>query len=242
MYNVVLYGSLGLAATSWFKFFAVVSHQFVLILVIQTFCAISHIFLSAIPSKLAAWFPKNEEWIISGLTIFCNSSGIVLNFISLMVINASTDLRSFMFILAVLSTLLAIISVIIFKEVETPEHPPSYYEALKRDLIIQSDSKTFLEALKILATNKNFVLLSIGFGLQLGIFNGFSTLINSIILYYFPVKNVKCSQLCKVCNINRLCFLIERSNGSRNNLLHNLSHKRVRPVRFCVHFGKIQKL
>lgn len=210
---MALYGSFGLASTSWLKYFAVVSHEFALILVIQSFCAISHIFLSAIPSKLSAWFPKNEEWLICGLNIFCSNIGIILNFISMMVIksskggtNSSHDLQSFMFIVALLSTLVALLIAIVFKE-ETPEHPPSYYEALKRDLIIQSETKSFSKALKILATNKNFVLLSIGFGLQLGIFNGFSTLINSIILHYFPVKTsntVDCAAM--FVNINFFCF------------------------------------
>jgi hypothetical protein len=175
------------------KYFAVVSHDFILILVMQSFCAISHILLSTIPSKLSAWFPKNEECFISGVNIFCNNLGIVLNFASLMVIKSgnheivSNDLQQFMFIVAVFSTFLAFIITISFK-IESPKLPPSYLEALRRDKIIQNDSKTFLKALRILLTNKNFVMLAVGFGIQMGIFNGFSTLINSIILYYFPVR------------------------------------------------------
>lgn len=194
LFSVALYGSLGLAFTSWLKYFAVVSQNFGLILLMQSFCAISHIFLSAVPSKLSAWFPKNEEWIISGVSIFCNNAGIVLNFISLMAINGSEDLvllsrdlRNFVFLIAFLSTILAVIIATTFEET-TPEHPPSFYEALKREFIIQSDAKSFLKALKILLTNKNFLLLTLSFGLQLGIFNGFSTLLNSIISYYFPVS------------------------------------------------------
>lgn len=186
-------GSFVLASTSWMKYYAVVSHDFLLILVMQSFCAISHILLSTIPSKLSVWFPRNEECFISGVNIFCNNCGIVLNFISLMVIKSgnqklvSNDLQQFMLIVAVLSTFLSFIIVISFK-VEAPKLPPSYLEALRRDKIIQNDSKSFLKALRILLTNKNFVMLCIGFSIQMGIFNGFSTLINSIILYYFPVS------------------------------------------------------
>lgn len=208
LYSVALYGSLGLAFSSWLKYFAVVSHDFVLILLMQSFCAMSHIFLSAIPSKLSAWFPKNEECIISGVSIFCNNGGIILNFISLMAINNSSDLtnmsrdlKSFMLIVAIIATILALIIAASFK-LESPKIPPSYYEALRRDNIIQSDSKTFLAALRVLLTNKNFVMLALGFGLQLGIFNGFSTLINSIILYYFPVgceKSISMSRNRPIC-------------------------------------------
>lgn len=189
-----MYGSLGLAFTSWLKYFAVVTQNFGLILLMQSFCAISHIFLSAVPLKLLAWFPKNEEWILSGLSLFCTNAGIILNFMSLMAINGSndlvhlsSDLKIFMLLVAFLSTIFTVIVAVTF-ESALPDHPPSYYEALKRDLVIRRDSKTFLKALKILLTNKNFVLLTLSFGLQLGIFNGFSTLLNSIILYYFPVS------------------------------------------------------
>lgn len=190
---MALYGSFGLAAASWLKYFAVFSHDFVLILIMQSLCAISHIFLSAVPSKLSAWFPKNEECFISSVSLFCNNSGIILNFISLMTINSSSDLESmskdlknFMFIVAVVETLLLLIIALSFKS-QVPKIPPSYYEALRRDNIIQSDRKSFSKALRVLLTNRNFVMLVLAFGLQLGIFNGFSTLINSIILYYFPV-------------------------------------------------------
>lgn len=185
-------GSFVLASTSWMKYFAVLSHDFILILVMQSFCAISHILLSTVPSKLSVWFPKNEECFISGVNIFCNNCGIVLNFISLMVIKTgnhdivSNDLQQFMFLIAVFSTFLAFVITISFK-IESPKLPPSYLEALRRDKIIQKDSKSFLKALRILLTNKNFVMLAFGFSIQMGIFNGFSTLINSIILYYFPV-------------------------------------------------------
>lgn len=197
LYKTAVFGSIGLATTSWLKYFAVVTHNFALILVMQSFCAMSHIFLSAVPSKLSAWFPKNEECFISGVNIFCNNIGMVLNFISLMAINSandlikmSRDLRNFMFIVAVFSTILALLIAISFLQLEAPKFPPSYYEALRRDKIIQSESKSFLKALRILLTNKNFVMLFVGLSLQLGIFNGFTTLINSIIIYYFPVSEI----------------------------------------------------
>lgn len=214
LYSVALYGSLSLASTSWLKYFAVTSHDFALVLVMQSFCAISHIFLSAIPSKLNAWFPQNEEFIISGVSIFCNNSGIILNFISLMLIDTSKGLSDlsrhlhyYMLLAAIISTLIALVIVVTF-QVEEPEHPPSYYKALKRELIIQNDTQTFLKALHTLLLNKNFIWLTLAMGLQLGIFNGFSTLINPIVIYYFPVSrdlDTYCSLLIKIiCRQDRL--------------------------------------
>lgn len=227
LFSVALFGSLGLLSTAWLKYFAVVSHNFTMILTMQALCAISHIFLSAIQSKLSAWFPRNEECFVSGVNIFCNNSGIILNFISLMTINSSgdmtivsRDLRSFMFVTAIFSTFLAITVTAIAFPSEEPKHPPSYFEALKRELIIQSNNKSFSKALKILMTNKNFIMLAIGFGLQLGIFNAFSTLVNSIILHYFPVRsgssiNLKLNNYIRCLNLQNsqveagtICFII----------------------------------
>lgn len=110
-------------------------------------------------------------------------------------VSMSRDLKTFMLIVAVIATFLVLIIAILFR-LEAPRVPPSYYESLRRDNIIHSDSVSFLKALKVLLTNRNFVMLVLGFGLQLGIFNGFSTLINSIILYYFPVSRKAISALC----------------------------------------------
>lgn len=238
---MALFGSVGLALLSWLKFFAVISHDFALVLVVQSCCAISHIFLSSIPSKLSCWFPKNEEWIISGVNIFCSNGGIIFNFISLMAINCSKtnvsrDLQSFMFIVAALATFLAFVIAFLFK-IESPDLPPSYYEALKRDLIIKNDTKSFPTSLKTLLTNKNYVLLAIGFGLQLGIFNGFSTLINSIILHYFPVISKRLSLKCA---LPKMVFdFAVRSNGGRNYLLHHFCPECFWAFRVRLHFRQV---
>lgn len=102
-------------------------------------------------------------------------------------LDLSRHLQYYMLLVAIISTLIALVIVVTF-QVEVPEHPPSYYKALKRELIIQNDTQTFLKALQSLLTNKNFICLTLALGLQLGIFNGFSTLINPIVIYYFPVS------------------------------------------------------
>lgn len=124
---------------------------------------------------------------------------------------ASADLRSFMFLVAAFSTVLVLLITFSF-ELEAPELPPSYYEALRRDKIIQNESKSFLKALRILLTNKNFVMLTIGFGLQLGIFNGFSTVLNSIVLHYFPVSHLQTFPLRNSCEIHSKLQIILKTN------------------------------
>lgn len=184
-------GALGITFTAWVKFAAVVSLNFPAIIATQSLCAIFHIFLSTVPSKLIAWFPKQEVPLVSSVHLFATHFGVVLNFLSLMTLNSSKDmkilerdLKDFMFLLALISTIIAFVIAVSFKSI--PDIPPSLFEALKRDDIIETDKKSFAKSLKILISNRDFMLLSIGFGIDVGVYNAISTLLNSIALHYFP--------------------------------------------------------
>lgn len=131
--------------------------------------------------------------------------------------DVARDLKLYMLIVAGISTIIASAVIVTFRS-EEPVHPPDYFEALKRDLTIHSHRNSIMKSFKTLITNKNFICLTLGYGLQLGIFNGFSTLINSIILYYFPVCRRQMLRLFKYLNFIRT----GRSIGSRVNLLRHL--------------------
>lgn len=169
--------------------------NFGLILLIQCFCAIFHILLSSIPSRIAnLWFPIHEEYLTQAITIFATNLGLLVNFLSLIVINdlenmltLTKNLTDYMLLIAIASTVSAIIMGFAFSKDE-PEFPPSCIEALRRDNIIQNDNTKFIKSMKILFKNKNFIMLFLGFGLNIGVFNAFSTILNSIILHYFPVS------------------------------------------------------
>jgi nitrate/nitrite transporter NarK len=51
------------------------------------------------------------------------------------------------------------------------------------------DSHTFLQTLKSLFTNRNFVLLLISYGVNAGVFYAVSTLLNQIVLLHFEVSS-----------------------------------------------------
>lgn len=193
---MALYGSIGLVITSWMKFVGVMVQNLGLIFLIQCFCAIFHILLSSIPSRIATiWFPINEEYLTQAITIFASNLGLIVNFLSLMIINdlenvvtLTRNLTDYMLLIAIASTVTAIIMGFAFNK-EEPELPPSCIEALRRDNIIHTDNRKFIKSLKILFKNKNFIMLFLGFGLNIGVFNAFSTILNSIIVHYFPVRS-----------------------------------------------------
>jgi FLVCR family feline leukemia virus subgroup C receptor-related protein len=194
---VALFGSVGLVITSWLKYIGVLIQEFRLILIVQCFCAIFHIFLSSIPSRIASvWFDLREEALVQSITIFATNLGLIVNFLSLIVINnlddmmvLTRDLTDYMLLIALLATLTAIVMSFAFKQDE-PKIAPSIVEALRRDNIIQRDKRNFFKYFKILLSNKNFIMLFLGFGLNIGVFNAFSTILNSIIVHYFPVSTI----------------------------------------------------
>lgn len=199
LHNVALYGSVGLVITSWLKYIGILIQNFALILIVQCFCALFHIFLSTIPSRIATvWFPIQEEYLTQAITIFANNLGLIINFLSLIVINnlddmeiLTSNLTDYIVLIALLATLNAFFMAIAFKHDE-PEIPPSCIEALRRDKILHhetnNDKRHFWKSLKLLMSNKNFIMLFLGFGLNIGVFNAFSTILNSIIVHYFPVS------------------------------------------------------
>lgn len=102
-------------------------------------------------------------------------------------VTLTRNLTDYMLLIAIASTITCIIMGFAFNQ-EEPKFPPSCIEALRRDNIIHTDNKKFMKSLKILFKNKNFVMLFLGFGLNIGVFNAFSTILNSIIVHYFPVS------------------------------------------------------
>lgn len=69
-----------------------------------------------------------------------------------------------------------------------PPLPPSKVQAEIRANKVSYSMKEFWKSYKILMTDKYFLLLSISFGINLGVYISFCTMLNQIILEYFAVS------------------------------------------------------
>jgi FLVCR family feline leukemia virus subgroup C receptor-related protein len=85
----------------------------------------------------------------------------------------------------VLSVLNALerIHVSVFKA--KPPLPPSLAQAEQR----VNDDTNFVSSVKQLITNKNYTLLLMSYGLNVGVFYAISTLFSEVLLIYFPVSS-----------------------------------------------------
>lgn len=83
-----------------------------------------------------------------------------------------------------------IISVFFFSQIvfqDAPRYPPSPAQAA---ILQEAATTTYLNWIKALVKNWNFIILVISYGINVGAFYGISTLLNQCILFYFPVNTV----------------------------------------------------
>lgn len=166
----------------------------------QAACAIFQIFLSNLPSKLAEnWFKRTESSLISGLSIFASQLGMAVSFLLTPIIvedlenvdEVEKSLNVLLMLNAGGCTILTLIIIATFESKPNLEYGiPNHWTALKQECITNNEDNNIFKSIKALLLNKNFSILVIGYGLNIGIFNSFSTLLNSIVTYYFPVRSI----------------------------------------------------
>lgn len=66
-----------------------------------------------------------------------------------------------------------------------PPMPPSPAQAVQREA---ESTESFFQSVKKLVTNVGYLLLLLSYGINVGVFYAISTLLNQIVLDYFPVS------------------------------------------------------
>ncbi|XP_026319564.1 uncharacterized MFS-type transporter C09D4.1 [Hyposmocoma kahamanoa] len=184
-------GAFGTCAGAWLKVFSVPQDRFWLGFTGQTVVAISQVFILNVPPRLAAvWFGADQVSSACSVGVFGNQLGVALGFVlPPMLVGANgtiqeiaTDLQRMFYIVAGLTSVIFVLIVLFFKA--APPTPPSAAADLGNSL-----DSNFLQSIKKLLTNRNYILLLISYGLNVGVFYAISTLLNQLILTYYPGAN-----------------------------------------------------
>ncbi|XP_055620045.1 feline leukemia virus subgroup C receptor-related protein 2-like [Toxorhynchites rutilus septentrionalis] len=184
-------GSVGTAIGAWIKVFSADREQFQLVLVGQTISAISQVFLLSIPSRLAStWFAPEEASSVCAFGVFAAQLGIAAGFFftPIVIINhddltqTGVELKIFLMAVAGISTVIACMVLAVFKS--APQFAPSHVQAIQRTMKLKRED--YWPAVGRLMQHDNFLILVIAYGINVGIFNAFSTLLNQIVVNYFP--------------------------------------------------------
>ncbi|XP_058054546.1 heme transporter FLVCR2 [Anopheles bellator] len=194
-------GVLGTCLGAWVKCFSVSPELFWVGFVGQSIVAASQVFILSLPAKVAAvWFGPDQVSSACSIGVFGNQLGIAVGFLAppLLVENhddislIGDDLRLMFYIVAGFTTFLVILVLFFFKA--APPTPPSAaQEATKTPNPLQSSP--FLHSIKRLMLNRNYVLLLISYGMNVGVFYAISTLLNQIVLTHYPGHEVDAGRI-----------------------------------------------
>ncbi|KAK8779713.1 hypothetical protein V5799_018948 [Amblyomma americanum] len=182
----VLLGALGTSIGSCVKIFSVHPGRFNYVLLGQTFPAFSLAFIIGVPSRLAsAWFKYEEVSTACSLGVLGNQIGIALGFIIPPYIVDPNNVHDTLTMLCVGVALVSFscLFIVIVAFEDKPEHPPSFSEMLTR---YAETKPSFSQALRQLVSDRDFRLLVLSYGINTGAFYSVSTLLNPVIVSYFP--------------------------------------------------------
>ncbi|CAH1369082.1 hypothetical protein MTP99_010570 [Tenebrio molitor] len=186
----VLIGMVGTCAGAWIKVGSVSPDRFWVGFLGQAVVALSQVFVLSVPARLAAvWFGPSQVSSACSIGVFGNQLGVALGFlIPPMIVSGSgneeqiaKDLYILFIAVGIYTSALLIIIIFFFKD--EPPTPPSYAQTQPSE---NQESMSFLQSLKRLMLNRSYVLLLISYGINTGIFYAISTLLNQIILLYYP--------------------------------------------------------
>lgn len=184
---------------AWLKVACISPDRFAVLMFAQTVCAIAQIFILGLPAKIAAvWFGPNEVSTATSLGVFGNQVGVAIGFLvpPILVPNSDSleqigdDLSIMFYAGAGYMTLLFILVIIIFKE--RPPHPPSKAQMLALQNVHEEH---YGRSLLNLFKNVGFDILTITYGVNTGCYYAISTLLNPIILDYFPGHEESAGQI-----------------------------------------------
>lgn len=186
---VIILGALGTCAGSWVKVLSVHPDRFTLCLVGQTIVAGSQIFILSIPPRLAAvWFSAEEVSRACAVGVFGNQLGIALGFLvpPHMVMDSENieelgqGLSRLCYAVAIFSTI--VLAAIVIGIRERPPRPPSRAQVSREE----GETAGYWRSMANLLRNWNYVLLLVTYGINVGTFYAISTLLNQVVLPYFP--------------------------------------------------------
>ncbi|KAK7576443.1 hypothetical protein V9T40_012729 [Parthenolecanium corni] len=183
----VLLGAVGTCIGAWVKVFSVAPDKFYVTFIGQTIVAISQTFVLSLPARVAAvWFGQNEVSSACSIGVFGNQFGIAVGFVVPPILikwgNTEEDgLRLIYYGVAVITTVILLLICLFFED--KPDLPPSPAQAAQKCSDTQND---FGGSIRRLLMNKGYVLLLLSYGINVGVFYAISTLLNTVILHYFP--------------------------------------------------------
>ncbi|XP_063227860.1 uncharacterized MFS-type transporter C09D4.1-like isoform X2 [Bacillus rossius redtenbacheri] len=177
------------AAGAWLKALSASPQRFPVALAGQALLGAAQVFVLGAPAAVAAaWFGPGQVSTATALGVFGIQVGAAVGFVIPPVAvqnhedadDIGSDLLRLYLGLAAGPSILLLLILLVFQA--APPIPPSPAEASVKS---QEKKPAFSKTLGSLLTNKDFMLLLLSYGANMGAFNATSTLLNQILLTYF---------------------------------------------------------
>uniref|UniRef100_A0A0A9WRT7 Putative MFS-type transporter C09D4.1 n=2 Tax=Lygus hesperus TaxID=30085 RepID=A0A0A9WRT7_LYGHE len=157
----------------------------------QTIASLCQAVTFGLPPRIASvWFGSKEVSTASSIGVLGFLMGVAFGFaIPPFVVQSNPNKDLTKAGLDYLNWTLTGLSAIIFVAVmiwfeEKPPKPPSIATLKQNE--VKVEDKPFFESLKQLVRNPGFLMLMVAYGINIGVYCTFSTLLNSFILEYYP--------------------------------------------------------
>lgn len=194
----LLIGSFGTAAGAWIKVLSVAPDRFYVALIGQTMAAISQVFILSVPPNIAAtWFGSNQVSSACSIGVFGNQLGVALGFLlpPILVKDGTIDtigngLSLMFYIVAGVCTALLIAVIVGFQA--KPPLPPSVARYSNPS---STESMNYSQSIKRILLNRDYVILLVTYGINVGVFYAMSTLLNQTVLQHFPGQEESAGQI-----------------------------------------------
>ncbi|XP_050512593.1 feline leukemia virus subgroup C receptor-related protein 1 [Diabrotica virgifera virgifera] len=187
-----LIGGLGTALAAVVKVFSIRQDLFRLVLLGQAIGSTAQVFVMCLPAKIAAvWFSPSEASLACSLAVFGTQLGFALGFVlPPTLVKNSEDLSVIGSGLQQLCWVLAIYMIpvsvaIIFYFPAQPPLPPSIAQFDERKLR-KSSFRDFWNKFTNSLKHYGFVLHLAAYGINVGVYAGFGTFLNQIVVHFFP--------------------------------------------------------
>ncbi len=147
--------------------------NYVLALIFSIGIAIAQPFLLNTITKLSAnWFPNKERTTATGISLIATSIGVALGMIATPILVIGINFRSMLLIYGILALISSLLFLIFAKN--KPPTPPSTNLTTERVFMF--------EGLRLLFSNRNFMIFASIFFLTMGVFNMIMTYIELIVI------------------------------------------------------------
>ncbi|KAM4013860.1 LOW QUALITY PROTEIN: choline/ethanolamine transporter FLVCR2 [Anomaloglossus baeobatrachus] len=178
----------------------------------QLICAAAQVFILGMPAHIASvWFSSTEVSTACSVGVFGNQLGVAVGFLLPPVLvpniedkeKLSHHIGIMFYGTAAAASLLFTLVIFVFQD--RPPLPPTLAQAVHHSSSSAGDQYSYKLSILRLLKNPNFILLVLSYGLNTGAFYSISTLLNRMVMEFYPNEEVNAGRIGLTITLAGMC-------------------------------------